>query len=182
LVFAPSSLVLTNYYLPLSEALCSYSMSSGDSRNSLKVHGMTNSKRKNVCIFVMSYVLSFNVIAGDAFDTDENTIIETLSEVSALAQVEQNCFNWNSKTSSNIQVVFSRGVYAVLNERLGKERFLKYFKASIKTPAPMAQDAINSLNMWRKSDQHEGIKTYCNEDLPYSRTAFANLYSIQLPK
>lgn len=136
---------------------------------------MVNRKIKNVCIFVLSCVFSFNVIAGDTFDTDENTIIEALAEISALAKVEQNCFNWDSETSSNIQIVFSRGVYAVLMEMLGKEKFLKYFRASINTPAPMAQDAINRLNIWRKSDQQEGVKVYCNEDLPYSRTAFANL-------
>jgi hypothetical protein len=135
---------------------------------------MFNIKKNITYIFVFLCVFSFNTIAEESFNQDEKYFISYLSDVSAFASVEQNCFGWDENTQSNIQTFFIRGVHSVLNERLGNRRFIKYVKASLETPSYWAKSTITLLNGWRKSDQPQGVKTYCNEDLPYKRTTLAN--------
>jgi len=129
---------------------------------------------RKLLITLIYFLLPANVQAIEKgnINYSESLIISGLHDVAMMSRIEGVCYDGEAGSMSNIQIVYSTGIYTVLKQRLGKELFYRYYRESKKETTSLID--IELVKHWKSEGKSEAVKTYCTEDLPYLRRAIAN--------
>lgn len=129
---------------------------------------------RKVLITLISFLLAVSAQATEKgkINDSESFIISGLHDVAMMSRVEGLCYDWEAGTMSNMQIVYSTGIYTVLKQRLGKEQFYRYYRASKKETTSLID--IDLIRYWKAEGNLEAVKIYCTEDLPAIRRGIAN--------